>query len=516
EITISYRPLEDLYPTRIRSIINVFNSHQLSALDGAEKSINLFEWRGYSIPLIGNQVEKSALKGWKINQKGTYYQKGKSGHWLLPFDIFLNVFYHLSRYEEKWRHFTDETVTDYSSSILSRYEKLHVPVVDVIITYLDDIIQERLKVDKKVAVRVLPWPNGEEMGVALTHDVDITRGVHLNERVVKKSQGLIYRLLGNDISYARINDSIREKDEHAWSFPELISTYKALDYRATFFFLAKMMEGRHFRYNILSKKFKILFKDLSNAGHEISLHPSKFAFDRPKYYREEKENLESAIGGKVTGMRQHYLRAKFPRLWILAEKAGLSYDSSLGYNYQAGFRAGTTHPFQTFDELGESPLSLTEFSLHLFEYNLPEKSENMTESKKTIDRLIDEVARYGGLLVALLHPSNFQKQPFNEIWNYLLGELKKREVFAGTLSEHVNWRRKRDRIKVKIISIEKSDKKLQISMPDGINHLAVELFSAKMGDVGKNVTIGKLGGSSYTISTRNKNISIPLEIKRSL
>jgi len=382
QLTISYLPLTDLKSCKSRSIINVFNSQQISDLDNAERSVNLFIWKGRSVPLIGNQVNADALKGWRADSKGTIYKKDQTGQWFLPCDIFLNAFYHLSRYEEKWRHFTEETATDYSSSILSRYENLHVPVVDMLIACLDDTIQKRIKSDKKVAIRILHWPEGENMGVALTHDVDITRGVHLYERVVRQGKGFVYRFFGKNIVADEMKKSIKEKDDQAWSFPELISTYNSMKYKATFFFIAKMLEGRHFRYNVSSKKFRKLFKELSIAGHEIALHPSKFAFDKPKYYREEKNTLESVTGTMVTGMRQHYLRAKFPRLWILAEKAGLIYDSTLGYNYQAGFRAGTTHPFQTFDVVEDTPLSLTEFSLNFFEYNLPENGENISASKK--------------------------------------------------------------------------------------------------------------------------------------
>ncbi len=511
QLTISYLPLQELKSTWSRSIINIFNSRQISDLDAAEKSINLFEWGNYSIPLVGNQIKNDLLKGWKEYSRGTLYKKGSSGHWFIPCDIFLNSFYHLSRYEEKWRHFTEETITDHSSSILSRYENLHVPVVDLLIAYFDEIIHQRVKADKKVAIRVLPWPGGEDFGVALTHDVDLTRGVHLYERALMKSQGLVHRLMGNKVTSSEINNSIQERDDQAWGFPELLSTYSSLKYKATFFFLAKMLEGRHFRYNITSKKFKKLFKDLRTTGHEIALHPSKFAFDKPNYYREEKENLESAVGSSIAGMRQHYLRAKFPRLWILAEKAGLTYDSSLGYNYKAGFRAGTTHPFQTFDVLNDTPLSLTEFSLNLFEYNLPEKGENIEASKIMIDILVDANSAYGGLLVALLHPSNLKKQPFEELWNYLLDGLKKKKVFVATLSEHLSWRRRRDRIKLKFNNNKDHNKIVQISLPDGINHLAVEVIGAQLGETSKNVIVNKQGRNCYIIKSRNKNITIPFE-----
>ena len=68
---------------------------------------------------------------------------------------------------------------------------------------------------------------------------------------------------------------------------------------------------------------------------------------------EQKEDLEKALGETVVANRQHNLHfdaAVTPRI---LEKAGLKIDSTLGFNRDVGFRAGTSYPFRMWDLAGE-------------------------------------------------------------------------------------------------------------------------------------------------------------------
>lgn len=516
DLTITYLPDKNLDQLPQYASLSIYNSEQLDLLDQAERSITLFKQDGQTIPIVGKRIISDDLPGWKAGKSGIFYRKNRSNSWLVPVDIFLNVFFHFSRFEEKWRHFTEETATDHSSSILSRYQNLKVPAVDVLISYLDVIIRERIRQDKKIAVRVLPWPGGEDMGVAFTHDVDITRGVRLKTRLVKKGEGYIYKLLGKSQPLADVKKEINEKDAQSWNLPELIAHYKKRNWTATFFFIAKIMEGTHLRYNIFSRKFKRLFKQLIDDNHEIALHPSKFAFDRPRYYREEKRKLESASGVEINGMRQHYLRAKFPRLWVLAERAALSYDSSLGYNFQVGFRAGTSHPFKTFDVFENKPLSLTEFSLYLFEYNLPGSGEDIEQSKKTISDLVQEVSKYNGLFVSLLHPSNFVHNPYKELWEYLEKILLRKNLFVSTLSGHLKWLRARERISINMIYSRKNLPQIDISLPGDQKKVSIEVLGDVKPVPGEEYELEKIQKGYFCLSATESKVKISLsKISRS-
>jgi len=509
-VTVVYAKEADLGEAARSSAIIILNSEKIHQLERAEKQIDLFQWKEQAIPVIGGMVNLKMLKQWKASAEGYLNHIKRGNGRIIPFDLYLNIFYHLSRFEEKWRHFTDETQTDHATSLLSRYDDLKNPLVDVLVMLLDVLIRKKIDDEKMTAVRVMNWPGGEQLGVSLSHDVDITREISWPARILKHTKKIYFRLSGRNNSSRQLNEEIKEKDAQAWNFPQLITFYTEQGWHATFFFLAKWLEGRHFRYNIRSKKFISLFEQLRQAGHEIALHPSKYAFDKASTYRDEKNKLAAASGVKVQGMRQHYLRAKFPRLWVLAEKAGLLYDASLGYNFQSGFRAGTTFPFQTYDFTEEKLLSLTEFSLHLFEYNLTRSPAEDIDPRSVIKKVVGQVAKYGGLFVTLLHPSNYSREPYRSQWDYLLAELSGYKIFVASLTEHLEWRRRRERIKLSWTDTGEEKKQLIITLPEDLSEFSLEIIGGRLSPANEHVDYADLGSGCYRIKTAEQKISVTL------
>lgn len=55
------------------------------------------------------------------------------------------------------------------------------------------------------------------------------------------------------------------------------------------------------------------------------------------------------MGATVLGQRQHYLNFHPSQLFDEVERAGLSYDTSVGYNDISGARAGTYFPYRPFN-----------------------------------------------------------------------------------------------------------------------------------------------------------------------
>jgi peptidoglycan/xylan/chitin deacetylase (PgdA/CDA1 family) len=442
--------------------INIFNSGQLNDLDQAEQSINLFHWSKLNVPVLGKHMSNESLSGWRKNKSDNTMRKTGGRMWSTEIDILVNIFYHLSRYEEKWRHFAEETASDYSTSLLSRYHDLKVPVVDVFLQYFQSLLEK--KFDR--LVRILPWPGAEPFAAAITHDVDLTRGISLKRRLLNNTYGFYKSLTGSKEVSQQLKQAMKEQDERVWSYPQLIDLYKAHHIRATFFFLTRLMEGVHVRYSVSSKKFKKLLSSLKKNQHEIGLHSSLHAFDHPGRYKGEKERLEEVLEHPVTGLRQHYLRGKFPRLWRIAKNNGFKYDTSLGYNYQAGYRAGTTQPFYTYDYDHDQAYDLVELSLTFFEYNLPKD----TESINYIKNLLNQTSTYGGLMVALLHPSNYLQEPYHDLWNSLIQELKKSDAYIDTLKGHYTWFILREQIKITMPSANH----IKITKPGEINKFSIQ------------------------------------------
>jgi peptidoglycan/xylan/chitin deacetylase (PgdA/CDA1 family) len=480
-------------------VIHIFKSGQIHALDELEKNINLFDCSEIALPILGKQLTSPKKGTWRFRKTDGYFGSKGRTDWYVGFDLFANVFYHLSRYEEKWRHFAEETATDHSTSILSRYQQLKVPVVDVLLEYIDRLIIKKATSVNLTLLKILNWPTAEEFGVALTHDVDLTRGVSIKEKIINKGMGIIQTLTGDHERRQHVKSEMDARDEICWSYPHIISFYDKHNWHSTFFFLTKIFEGVHIRYNISSKKFRKLVSNLQNNGHEIALHSSLKAFDKRGRYKEEKERLETILSHSCSGLRQHYLRAKYPRLWKLAEHAGFSYDSSLSYNYQAGFRAGTSHPFRTYEYDEDRIISVIEFSLLCFENNLPMDDQ----PEKVINGLIEQVARFHGIFVALWHPSNFMQEPFISTWNSMIAELKKRRIYINTLSGHLGWYLGRSQLKI----LPESHKAL-VKNPAGVQNFSVQI-------IGNNELIGsdgaeieRLSKGIYSLKTKRKQLSL--------
>jgi len=308
-------------------------------------------------------------------------------------------------------------------------------------------------------------------------------------------------------SAEELKAEISEEDAQVWSYPQLLDLYKQNNCRASFYFLARMFEGLHFRYNIASRKFRKLIDELHDQNHEIGLHSSLKAFDKSGKYAEERQSLEKIIGKQITGLRQHYLRAKFPRLWHLAADAGFVYDSSLGYNYQYGFRAGTSHPFQCYNYKTDKKLLLWEFSLAFFEHNLPREPENPEQLIAVVEKIIGKVEQYEGLVVGLLHPSNFLIPHYHSLWEWYIKQVEKRGAYSASLSEIMNWITKKQKIEIQI----QANDEFTIRKPASVKTFAIEIgekMSLKRSD---SYAFEQLGGNRYRISSDKKMIKLNFE-----
>jgi peptidoglycan/xylan/chitin deacetylase (PgdA/CDA1 family) len=474
------------------TIIEIYESGMLYNLEEFEKKVDLFEWRSRAMPILGPQMAGDDLKGWRFNKVTGYYSRDKGQRILIPFDLYANIFYHLSRFEEKWRHFAEETITDHSTSVLARHQELDDPLVDALVAFLDVMLRKSFD----SFFRILPWPGGQPFAFCLTHDVDLTRGASIKKRIVNRGLDLISRVGIKQDSAENMKTIISEEDAQVWTYPQLLDLYRQYKRKASFFFLTRMFEGMHFRYNISSRKFRKLIEELQQEGHETGLHSSLKAFDKSGKYSEERQKLEEITGKEIGGLRQHYLRAKFPRLWQMAANAGFIYDTSLGYNYQYGFRAGTCHPFRCYNYKTDKSLPLWEFSLAFFENNLPRDTENPEELIAVVERIIGKTEQYEGMVVGLLHPSNFLQPNFNRLWEWILNEIEKRGAFSATLSEMVEWITLKSKIETRIIS----GNEISIKKPAQVAIFSVELDEKRSLQPSPDYEFEQISGSRYRVS----------------
>ncbi|MCD4691951.1 MAG: hypothetical protein K8R79_03460 [Calditrichales bacterium] len=387
---------------------------------------------------------------------------------LLQLDLPANIYFHLARIEELSFTHPDQVDAAVTKSILYKYDKFKLPVVDILSNWFSGIIDNIFKETNQLIIKKAAYPNGEEFGIALTHDVDMTRAYHPLKKFFIKfciSLGLYKN---------KTCQALDTEDQNTWGFDRLLNFYKQKNWRATFFFIPKYMEDAHFRYNIKNKKFKELFTQLKIDNHEIAFHPSRYSFDRPKRYLKEKKKLEKTANITIHGLRQHYLRCLFPQIWTIARKLNLKYDAGLIYRKFSGFRAGAAHPFNCFDHRNNAELNITEFPTAFFENTLPGEGKNIEQSLTVVNKIISQVKKYHGLLTALWHQNNlYQPESYPCFWDYFLKLIEKENVFLAALSEQLDWQNKRKQIQVDEITYLKTGLTFELSFPSNLNRFSL-------------------------------------------
>jgi len=407
---------------------------------------------GNKIPVIGSD------KSDKINKSN------------INFDLIASIYFHLARIEEREFKHPDQVDLNAERAILFKYGEFKSPVVDILLNWFGNIIEETMTDAGIPGIKKAAFPNGEQFGLAFTHDVDITRFIN----PFKRSCSRFLSIFGN-VRKSKY-EVIKQAEKDIWAFNSLLNYYHQKKLRTTFNFIAKRLEGKSFRYNIGSGKFNKLFLRLKKEGHEIGLHSSRYAFDYPKRYFNEKIKLEQAANTPINGMRQHYLRCLFPQVWRVAGSLNMNYDSSLAYRRKIGFRAGTTKPFPCFDYEKQAAYSCYEFSTPFFEESLPNEGLNKENSLDAITSLIKTVKQYSGVLTVLWHPSNmYRLDHLKKTWDGLLNLLEREDTFNAPLVDQYKWQEQRRYIHLQPVFFSKKEIRFILSIPKNTETLTIEV-----------------------------------------
>lgn len=216
---------------------------------------------------------------------------------------------------------------------------------------LDDL--ERRWLDRarlQGAVRALP----ATFRVWLSHDIDQLRMSYQlatwTFACLRRGRvGAAARLL-RDWAGARLRNS-----DLFWNLERLVRVEDELGVRATYFFLHQRPFGSWrvpatlpFRlglYSMRDSKVQALVRDVQAAGGEIGLHGSMGSARSAGLLREELEMIAaSGVAPPVVG-RQHWLDFDLWGSADLLSDAGISLDSSIGFNPPGwGFRTRTAWP----------------------------------------------------------------------------------------------------------------------------------------------------------------------------
>ena len=317
-------------------------------------------------------------------------------------DIFASSFFMLTRWEE----YVNKTRDKHNrfpayASLAYKHNFLDRPIVNEYVEMLWNMLKF-LGCKQKRKKR--------EFKLILTHDIDhafkytgFLSGLReiLGDVIKRKNLPLAFRnSLDKLLTHLRLRRDPFDTYDYLMDISEQIGV-------KSYFFLHSSKYSKYDNDN--DKYLKRIAKKILNRGHYLGYHPSYESYNNFEIFLRDKERIENMIEHKLTFGRQHYLRFEVPTTWQIWEKAGMEWDSTLGYADKEGFRCGTCYSYSVFDIINRRKQNLKEKPLILMDdtfvsYYLYSTSEEMEEK---IDSLARKIEKYNGEFVLLWHNSSF-------------------------------------------------------------------------------------------------------------
>jgi hypothetical protein len=456
------------------NLLLIYNSKPTS-FDGTRGGTRLskqdcawIEWNGVEFPVYGDLMilpeaerpfvwckGKSAVVGFEASCEGRRTLR-------IGYDLFQEVSHLLSKGQPS--------------------ENAHFPTLEIHISLLRSMM-----VNAGVSfVEVPPVPAGYDFMACLTHDVDFT-GIR-EHKFDHTLLGFIYRAFFKSFSGA-----VRGK--LPWS--RMIQNWKAVfslplvylglaedfwlefdryaqiekDLASTFYFIPfKNVPGvtnsgaapkrRAAEYDVADIQSRL--RQLVEQGCEVGLHGIDSWRDRQKARTEAKRICELS-GQSEVGIRMHWLYFSEDSPKIL-EDAGLTYDSTYGYNDAIGFRGGTAQVFCPMSATGflELPLGIQDSAL----FYPSRMGLSETEALESCKHLIEFMSMFGGALTVNWHTRSLSPERlWGEFYAQLLEEIQKHRVWFGTAHQITTWFRKRRELQFDQVQFAEDGVRVKMSRP---------------------------------------------------
>lgn len=341
-----------------------------------------------------------------------------SGYTTIHYDIFGLLFWVLNRIEEIGQINLDQHNRFHAkASHAYRYGYLERPVLDEWLYILGQVFKKQWA---SIKLR------DHSFKINVSHDVDypsrysfqswsgILRGIASNVLIRRDFKSAVIapwvRL--------RSRNTINSYDP-ANTFDWIMDISDRYGLKSAFFFICGRTEPSFdSNYEPEHPAIRALISHINKRGHEIGLHPSYNTYKSEKHIIAELNRLhrvadEAQIIQEQWGGRMHYLRWEHPTTLVALNNAGISYDTTLGYADQPGFRCGTCFEYPAFNPVTGKLLSLRIRPLIVMETTILSNEYlglgTSDYAFKKIDKLKQSSRAVNGIFTLLWHNCQLQR-----------------------------------------------------------------------------------------------------------
>jgi hypothetical protein len=292
-----------------------------------------------------------------------------------------------------------------ATSAQSEIAATRLPIVNAYLALLRSWIQQRTGVAGRAML-----PPGKRCAVVLTHDVDnpvdpADRRHRAWLAVADARHGRPRRALrhvreavrttyggGTPISTKRLFRDITRVEQHH-------------GFRSTFFFapvscFSPIGHGFDVGYDLSAPRFRPVMRELRDSGAEIGLHASYTALADGRRIARERELVETVAGIEVRGCRHHYFHTSEPP-WPSLEAhvaAGLSYDSSVSFAREAGYRLGIAMVTRLWNPVAQRPISALQIPpMAMDAHFYYARDQTLEDTLSQFSGLLDGLKEYDGV-----------------------------------------------------------------------------------------------------------------------
>lgn len=326
----------------------------------------------------------------------------------LGFDLFYNIFVHLSCLEEYEFEKQGGPIHSYASRLKKDVRIYKKPIVNYLFALLENFIlllSDEMHKDKLFGKQ-------EGFHVLLSHDVD-----YLQKTVQLRARRFAFYFIKALKNFKNVDFQNGFKNMHAglvflltldnyWQFEHIQDLEDAYEFKSVFFIYTKTKIGwrdwlkRQIfdpTYDVKTdRKLQLKLMELIDGGWEVGLHGSFNSSNSKEILSDEKKSLESITNTPVSSIRQHWLRLSIENTWHEQYEAGIKYDTTLGFNDVIGFRAGIANPYHPYDFIGKKEHKIVEIPMVIMDGTLFDyKGE--ASIREVID-ILKEVKKFNGCI----------------------------------------------------------------------------------------------------------------------